>query len=170
MTVIAKTHSPHGLQAVMFSPHGREIAVRSEKSMKNGEYFSTEKKAIHKALHEAIINGNIHATCAVPNLINFDSSMASKPGDYLKSQECELPPTADEKQMQENPSSSNNWLIWLIVIVVIVLILVGLYYWSRNCHAGPGISSHISTHPSSHISTHPSSHISTASPITPIAP
>ena len=147
MTVIAKTHSPHGMQAVMFSPHGRDV-IRGEKPMKNGEYFSADKKAIHNAIHEAIMNGNLHATCAVPNLINFDTNAASRPSDYLKSHECELPPTQttqparsgeggsmenEGKQMQQNPSqTNNNWIWWILVIIIIILILAGLYYWNRN--------------------------------------
>lgn len=135
MTTIAKTQSPHGLQAVIFSPHGRDI-LRSEKPMKNGEYFSSEKKAIHKAIHEAIMNGHLHATCAVPNLINFDTNAITKPSDYLKNNECELPPTpVPEKQMQQT-ASSNTWIWWLLLIIVIILILIGLYYWNKNRKRG----------------------------------
>jgi hypothetical protein len=133
-TTIAKTSSPHGLQAVIFSPAGRDM-VLGRHPLRDGSTFPTNQR-ISAALHNAIMNGQIEATCTVPNLISYDPLVATKDADFAKTQECEIPngPNSGRNSLQQNGSSS-NWLWWLIIIILVLLLLYVLYRWSKKNRA-----------------------------------
>ena len=134
MTTLSKTVSPHGLQALVFSPNGRDV-VLGDKKMKNGELFQNPDKPLDKPLdeklNENIANKNITATTPDPNLINFDISSAKKPSDFLKASECDIAEILGDKKMQEVKQTS-NWFWFLLIIVIVLLILGFLFYKNKN--------------------------------------
>jgi len=150
-TLIAKTQSPQGVQAIMFSPDGRDI-ILGTKSMKNGSTFTPITKPLGTQLNDAITNGWIDATCIVPNLIEFDATAAKTADDYKKLSECIVPPSEpigpspgviivpgstgatgatgqNNKNLQEVRGLS-GW--WFILIIVIVLIIIALFMYNSK--------------------------------------
>lgn len=131
-TTIAKTSSPHGLQAVIFSPAGRDM-VLGRHPLRDGSTFPQNQR-IASALHDAILQGKIEATCTVPNLISFDPLAATKSSDYIKTQECEIPPVNEEgKNSLQQTTTSYSWLWWILLVVAILVILY-LLYRSKQKH------------------------------------
>lgn len=131
MSTITKTVEPHGLQAVVYSPNGRDI-ILGDKEMKNGKLFQDKDKPLDKPLDEKILdnikNKNIEATTTEPNLINYDVGSAKKPTDYLKANGCNHRSITGKNMQEEN--QTNTWL-WVILIIVIFLIL-GYFLYKRN--------------------------------------
>jgi len=141
-TFLVKTRSPHGCQAILFSPEGRDIVLK-EKKMKNGQDFNVTT-SLSASLNQAIDRGYIDATCFIPNLISFDLTSIQQSNDYYKCQECRQPDTAsnvkrnpvtqgEEKAPVTQTNNGNGISIWLCVLFVFILILLGLWFlYSRR--------------------------------------
>lgn len=119
-TVIAKTYSPYGCQALFFSPYGRDIILEGEK-MKNGEYINYNQ-SLSNTLNRCIEKKYIDATCIVPNLISYDLSC----GVYNELTECRNP----NNNGTNNGSGSSvffgsgfAWLCLLLIILAIALLI-----------------------------------------------
>lgn len=125
--LIAKTQSPNGIQALLFSPQGRDI-ILGTKPMKNGKYFEMNKSSnLGYYLNQEILKNNISSICIVPNLISYDVTEAKSNADYRKSIECETP-----DNLQDNVPGSSGWFFTLLVIILIVIIIWGIYKLRNN--------------------------------------
>ena len=117
--IIAKTQSPHGIQSIMFSPLGRDV-VLGFKPMKNNIKFKPTNN-LGNSLNTEILNANLDATCIVPNLINFNPTLATKYDDYKKSTECDWD-IAGKSSTTSDTTSTNVWYIFLIILILALLI------------------------------------------------
>lgn len=160
-TLIAKTQSPHGVQAILFSPDGRDI-VLGQKPMKNNQAFTPITRPLGVQLNEAITSGWIIATCVVPNLIEYDVTAARSAHDYKKLSECAVQITSGSNDPRVGPggepvahsapsgpigptgptganmqqtSGLSGW--WFVIIVIIVLLILAAVVW------GPKYKSHL---------------------------
>jgi hypothetical protein len=124
-TVLARTYSPHGCQALLFSPEGRDI-VLGETCLETGHHFEV-KSSLSESLNEEISKGRLYATCFVPNLVSVD--VISKQ-DYYKTQECK--PVEPETPVVT--SSGGNYWIWLILIVLLFVLI--WCFWCRRSRGG----------------------------------
>ena len=126
VTVVVKTQSPLGVQAILFSPNGRD-RVSSGKFMKNGKIFRLEKP-LGNQLNDEIFNGNLEAFCVVPNLMHFDITHATSYADYQKMTECEIPKTRqfDATGMSTSSNRSSAW--WLLFFLVLIIIIMWLAF------------------------------------------
>ena len=120
---INETHSPHGLQALMFSPKGRKI-VLGMKPMKNDKPFPTPTKPLDTELNDQIENGNIKALCTTPNLFLFDVSTSDSITDLAKMSVCRRPE-------QRTTSDGTTNYVWLIVGAIILLVVIWII-WKRG--------------------------------------
>lgn len=123
-TLLAKTVSPHGTQALLFSPHGRDV-VLGRLPMSDNTTFNIGSKPLGNQLNNAIAKGSLSAQCAVPNLIEYDVTAAKSASDYRKLAECAL--TGLKSNLQQ--TSNASW-IWVIIIILIVLLIV--WFISRS--------------------------------------
>jgi len=105
-----RSYQPSGLQAIMYSPHGRDI-VLGLAPMRNGELFKVSD-GLSYSLTSEINRRNIVAYCVVPNLFNFNLALA--PTQTWKLNECQ--------EAYEFVNDTFN-LLWFIIIVVVILIL-----------------------------------------------
>lgn len=113
---LVNTKSPNGIQAMIFSPNGRDV-VLGVKNMANGKPLMTDIP-INNRLNQEIYNGNIKATCLVPNLFEFDIILnAEHNSDYAKLSQC-----LNVGVGNPEPSSGGN-LLWFILIVVVVILV-----------------------------------------------
>ncbi len=128
-TVLAKTMSPNGLQAIIFTPIGRDI-ILGDAAMKNGKSFQPVKKPLGAQLHDAIVNGNLEATCTVPNLVNFDILAAEKPEDYLKTHECLVPKEMGKKNLLMGTGTTSAW--WLLLVIILVIAVIAFLVWQKK--------------------------------------
>jgi hypothetical protein len=112
---IAKTQSPHGVQALLFTPEGRDL-VLGIKPMKDGEFFRA-RGSLSKSLNHHIVRGHINAFCVVPNLVAFDISLATDDEDFLKVNECEPVnyPIVD---------GGNGVNVYIAIIIIVILFIV----------------------------------------------
>lgn len=125
-TILAKTQAPHGIQALLISPHGRDILL-GNKHMKNGKSIVPglfEKENMSPVLTEFILKGYIDAITIVPNLFDFDVNKAVRNSDYLKTIEC-LPPPLD--RTKEAITTSGRISSYVVLFLLIVLIGLGLF-------------------------------------------
>lgn len=105
-TLIVNTHSPNGVQALLFTPEGRDIVLNIKTNKPLGE-----------VLNDMIMKGRIEATTIVPNLIDWDITTATNNVDYHKTTECRQPPN------QINGQSSTIPIIWFLVALVLIIIV-----------------------------------------------
>jgi hypothetical protein len=120
--IIAKTQYANGIQALLFSPSGRDI-VLGRKPMKNGKHFSMEASSnLGYHLTQETLKNNIDSICIVPNLISYNFTEAKNNEDYKKTQECDIPGDLN----QSNPATS-GWLWTFLIIIIIILIIWGVY-------------------------------------------
>lgn len=142
-TVIAKGSSPHGMQAILVSPKGRDILL-GESPMRgiSGDVFNIDDKPVADNLTEAVESNNILADVIVPSLFGFDVVNSKFTTHNLsKSMQCmttpRLIPTDEEmselmsqfisnKEEYSDKSSSvvKPALIFLILLFIIVAIIL----------------------------------------------
>jgi hypothetical protein len=113
--IVTKTQYPNGIQSIMFSPAGRDLVLGIEKMKNKGKFLPTENLA--ESLTTEILKGNIEATAIVPNLINFNPTLAVKNSDYRKSAECDW-------NVGVKPGSENGSGAWTLFILALVLFLI----------------------------------------------
>lgn len=114
-TMITNTKRPNGTQALLISPHGRDIILGSA-HMYNNEFFTPLTYPLSIQLRKNIEEGNIIAVTTQPNVINYDISYVSSDTDYLKLSEC----TAEYTTPCESTSLS---IFWFIVIIIVIVLL-----------------------------------------------
>lgn len=119
---INKTESPHGLQAVMFSPKGRKI-ILGIKKMRNNHPFPSARKPLDTELNEQIECDNIKALCTTPNLFSFDVSESNSVIDLAKMSVCRRP-----EQNIESCDESNYF--WIIICSILLLFAIWIV-WKR---------------------------------------
>jgi hypothetical protein len=126
-SMVVRTQSPNGIQCIMFTPKGRDILLGKEK-MKNGEYFKLHKgQDLGYSLNREILNANINAHCIVPNLIDFDPTLARANKEYNKSSSCSDP---DIGKTTDTGTSTFWWILFLILLII--LIIWGIYKLRNN--------------------------------------
>ena len=123
MNVIVETFSPNGNQAIIFSPHGRDVVI-GKKRMRNGEYFTPINIPLSSKLNEEITLRNTKAITVVPNVIDFDVTQAETVSDLAKVCDCRRPEVIEE----EDTSGTTLSLFWFVVIILIVLALAWALY------------------------------------------
>ena len=123
VTKVVKTLSPFGIQAIMFSPEGRDI-VLGKRKMNNGKFFTPIELPLGDQFNENIGLGNITATCVVPNLFEFNVMLSTNDLDFLKLSECRQP------EVEEEPFVSPGAVpfLWFVVIVASIILLAWFFY------------------------------------------
>lgn len=119
-TIITKTYSPYGCQALLFSTQGRDM-ILGDCKVKGGGYLEYNK-CLSETLNHNIGQRKIDATCIVPNLISFDLSQGGTDSDYEKLRECR------DVEKKEQPSQGYGWG-WLLMLAIIVIIIILLWYF-----------------------------------------
>lgn len=125
-TFITQTQSPHGFQAVIVTPQGRDI-ILGRTTMANDLKFKIDRP-IHEQLTTEISNGNIIAYCSTPNLIDFDIRHAMSNSDFAKLNECQA-----VGQPNQNVGSSTAAYIWFFIVILAIFLLA----WAL-IRIGPG--------------------------------
>jgi len=131
---IVKTFSPLGLQAVLYSPKGRDIVLGREK-MRNGEYFTPITPPLGEQLANEIYLENISAAAIVPNLFDYNVMVAQMDVDLLKLAECRLP---DDKDNSVDVSVGPIPFYWFLVVVVGIILLAWFFYQFIGKYDIPG--------------------------------
>ncbi len=121
---VAKTQSPHGVQALLFSVNGRDTLL-GLKPMKNGDFFKA-RESLGKTLQAHIVHSNLDALCVMPNLITYDIRLAQKDDDFVKVNEC----TSVLHFGSSSPNAINIYVAALIIIILLFLII-----WAAICVA-----------------------------------
>lgn len=117
---VVQTRSPGGLQAVMYSPHGRDVILGLE-PMSNGGRLVTNYSLSEK-IRDEIYNGHLRAHCVTPNVFQYDTILnAMTNADFLKLNECR-PIEVFKKPCETGPRGA----IWLICILLIIMVVVWL--------------------------------------------
>lgn len=130
----AFTESPYGLQAVLFSPQGRDV-ILGHTYMDNNKLFDINGAAnLGEAINRETFRGNLRVECVYPNIIDYNISAAETTDDLLKGQRClPIPPRggASSKKNVKNTTSLSPGAILAILIIVIVLIVL-LLLWMKS--------------------------------------
>lgn len=121
---IVKTYSPLGIQAILFSPKGRDIVLGKSK-MKNGKYFTPIVYPLGEQLSQEIGLKNISAVCIIPNLFDFNVMLSQNDLDLLKLSQCRLP---DSNINEETPGPGIAPFLWFLVTVAGVILLAWFFY------------------------------------------
>lgn len=116
---IVKTISPNGIQALLFSPRGRDI-VLGVRPMNNGQLFTPINFPLTQQLNANIELKNISAITTTPNFFNFNVLNAKVVPDLLKTCECREP--------EINKSVGAIPFFWFIILSVIILTLAWYFY------------------------------------------
>jgi len=113
---IVNSHSPNGLEAILYSPVGRSILL-GKLPMKDRRNFSA-KKDLESALRKAIYDGNLRCIATTPNLFQYDIlNNALSHRDYQYRNEC-LP-----LQLIPKPAVVSNSRILVMLAFVFILII-----------------------------------------------
>lgn len=146
-SVIAKTSSANGLQAILVSPKGRDI-ILGETRMAKGGLFSPKADTLSDALNKSISDGNITADVVIPNLFDYD--IVNGPKKIWKTALCRkkkevaqpVTPNVDinniipeERDVQDFSEMRQYTGVSPIVIIFILLIIAfiiwGIYYYTK---------------------------------------
>ena len=122
MSVIVKTLSPNGTQALLFSPKGKQITI-GQRKMNNGKYFTPINIPLDTKFNEEIQSGNMSALCTTPNQFEFDVFQARSTTDLAKLSDCRRP-----ENNTNGKESSALPFVWFAVIVIIVIIIAWALY------------------------------------------
>lgn len=98
---------PTSTQAIMYKPKSRDY-IRKE--------LINTNKSLSDLLNFNIANSTMLATVFVPNIIDYDISLATSDNDYNKLNECE---TIKYQQSVTN----NSQYVWLIIILILVFLV-----------------------------------------------
>jgi hypothetical protein len=121
MISIVNSHSPNGLEAILYSPSGRSL-ILGKKAMKNKKPFS-KKKGLEAALRTEIQDGNLRCIATTPNLFQYDilnNSLDYR--DYRRRNEC-IP-------LQLAPKSAVVSSSRILVLLAFVFILIIAVAWA----------------------------------------
>ena len=126
-TKIVKTESPFGLQAIVYSPKGRDI-ILGEKRMKNCDYFNNDFAivSLDDTINFNIEEGLLKAVATSPNLFQFDLMSSTNTLDLLKLSECRLPDI--EKEEDDGPLPGIIPFVWFVAIVLGIILLAWIFY------------------------------------------
>ncbi|GAH47443.1 unnamed protein product [marine sediment metagenome] len=123
VTKVVRTHSPLGLQAIMYSPVGRDI-VLGHRRMKDGDYFTPIETSLGDQLNREISLGNISAACMIPNLFEFNVMLARTELDIFKLSDCRLP----AEEIEEESSPGIIPFLWFVSITVGIILFAWFFY------------------------------------------
>jgi len=133
-TNIVRTYSPHGLQAVVYSPYARDVLL-GHKLMLNEEQFKCpDDHSLDAALSHHIENENLHAYTTKINLFDYDPTLAENTGDFSKLSHCTIYPKPlkkEKKQKKEERLSGAFLGCVIVVVVIIILLLIALQRYRR---------------------------------------
>ena len=122
---LVRTSSPHGLQAVVFSPRGKQVILGLSK-MINDKYFDPEN-SLSDSLNKEIEKGAIIALAVTPNVFHYDVTTAKEVSDLAKTSECRKPSVTGAVEDGESPGTGP--LFWFIAtIIIVILVLWSLYH------------------------------------------
>nr|QBK89556.1 MAG: glycosyltransferase family 25 [Pithovirus LCPAC001] len=122
---LTKSSSPNGIQALMFSPNGKNIALGIIK-MRNGQFFTPHSSASN-SFRENIEKGAINALVVLPTVFSYDILQSKSVSDLAKLSMCRRPNVV----VNSTNIPGTTPLFWYIAIIVItVLILLSIYYLS----------------------------------------
>jgi hypothetical protein len=124
---IVQTKSPHGIQALMISPCGRDIML-GKKYMRNDQMFPTLTKPLDSELNEQIEKDNLYAICTNPNLFMFDVNCSSSISDLAKMSICRRPENKERDETSVLP------FMWFVVIVLGVILLAWAFWFLGPRH------------------------------------
>ena len=131
---IVKTFSPLGLQAVLYSPNGRDI-VLGRRKMCNGEYFTPISPPLGEQISQEIGLENISAVAIIPNLFDYNIMAAQIDLDVLKLAECRLPDNTPEViNIPVGPIP----FYWFLVVVIGFVLLAWFFYQFIGKYDVPG--------------------------------
>jgi hypothetical protein len=121
MATVVQTQSPHGIQAILFTPQGRDT-ILGKIPMNNGQRFQG-RDSLSETFNREIVAGNLTALCIVPNLMEYDIRLASRDCDYLKSNSCAPIPV-----LRQQSSSINIYVAFIIVVILLVVLVWAAAY------------------------------------------
>lgn len=123
---IVRTHSPKGLDAILYSPRGRDRVI-GKKNLPNGKKL--KKKTLEKSMTNAIFEGQLYALAVTPNLFEYDIYTNSRcPEDYQRRNEC-APIQAFPKEILTN---SRTVMVLCGILVLIIITVWALLQMGRR--------------------------------------
>lgn len=117
---------PHGFQALMFTPHTRDI-ILGKKPLPNGKWFELNEN-FSETLRSYIHSGQMVPYFVSPNIFSFDNTLAKTPEDIAKLNEC-MDLESYQQDLANNAQSPTNWL-WIIVAFALFVAL--LYFLMKR--------------------------------------
>ena len=116
-TSIVSCHSPFGLEAILYSPSGRDI-ILGKKTMRDGTKLKI-KKGLEKTLNGKIYDGAIKSIALSPNLFEYDTANnCVDVSQYSYRNECA------PLQLDPRTNSSSSWSIVYLAFALIIIIAV----------------------------------------------
>ena len=121
-TIIAKTQTPQGTQAILLTPKARDYLESYVKDHLIEQSYSS-------MLQQQILTAKLNATCVVPNLLEYDITAAKSDLDYLKTYQCD---SKSNRIVVDPTQSSGSSFGWLIFLILILLVILGIYWIYKN--------------------------------------
>jgi hypothetical protein len=116
-TSIVSCYSPFGLEAILYSPSGRDI-ILGKKNMRDGRKFKL-KKGLERTLNERIYDGAIKAIGVSPNLFEYDTvNNTTDVSHYSYRNECA------PLQLDPRTSERSSWSIIHLVFAFLIILVV----------------------------------------------
>ena len=112
-----RTYSPHGFQAIFFSPSGRNMII-GKQPMRNGNYFTPIIRPVGVQLNICIGEKAIIAYCFTPNLFDYNVLEATGIIDLAKFSSCRRPEFNGKKEY-----GLFSFILFLAIIVIIIVII-----------------------------------------------
>lgn len=116
-TAIVECHAPRGLEAILYSPSGRDI-ILGKRPMKNKSKFHY-KKSLENMLNKSIYNGDLKCISVSPNLFEYDIT-----NNLLNNSHYEYRNECAPLQLQPPPAVITSSRMVVILAFILILIIV----------------------------------------------
>jgi hypothetical protein len=139
---LVKAYAPEGIQALMISANGRKHLLKLINTKQVNPINS-----ISEYITKNIVNEKLIAYNTVPNLFNYDLSLAKNNSDYKKANSCLITISGNKNNKNTNNKgflvtnykNSNSvqyptispWLL-LGIFLLIILIICGIIYYNKR--------------------------------------
>lgn len=120
---LVKTYSPHGLQALMFSPHGRNRFL-GIMPMVDGDYFTPIDEPLDKKLNKYINDEKLNAITYSKNIFSFNPSMIKKNEDLIKFTMC--------RPKRKHKDEALDIFLYITIVGITAIILICFHQLRKN--------------------------------------
>lgn len=127
-STLVRSYSPKGIQAVMLTDRCVKILLGKDPLIGTKYFKVSSSDSVCNDIAKCVSDGHLIAIAVVPNIFEYDISLAVKASDYQKTVQCS-PVPFDKSVYKSHESLFGSYIV---LFILIILIIIGLYLAVRR--------------------------------------